>query len=162
MKPNLRNTLSLKADGHSAACAVIAFSVVTGVDFLTVDAELRARGARKSPTSGTFTHRVLPHGFANRAGQFLGKTFTNALGGIPTRHGSFVGDKGIGGLKYVRRQTVRAFIAEHPTGKFFINTPTHSVAVVDGVLYDNLKEGSFRRFVESAYEVHDFVVDYQI
>ena len=40
--------------------------------------------------------------------------------------------------------TLRSFIENHPTGRYFVIVEGHAVAVVDGKLYGNTGEGSYK------------------
>jgi hypothetical protein len=49
--------------------------------------------------------------------------------------------------------TVESFAARNPVGRFYISTRTHSIAIIDGTLYDNLPRGSAKRRVRAAWKV---------
>ena len=50
--------------------------------------------------------------------------------------------------------TVSRFVREHPTGRWYIVTKGHAMAVIDGVLVDSAAEGPNRRRLLAAYEVY--------
>lgn len=56
----------------------------------------------------------------------------------------------------LQAKTVASFVATHPTGRWYITTAggSHSMAVVDGVLWDFEDRGEDRRRIAAVYEVY--------
>lgn len=54
-----------------------------------------------------------------------------------------------------KRQSVKKWVAAHPTGAFYISTVGHAMAVIDGKLYDGAGRGLDGRIVQTALEVYD-------
>lgn len=59
--------------------------------------------------------------------------------------------RGNGGWKH---RTVKSFVEAHPTGKYYLVTDGHAMAVVDGLLVDTAGEGPNRRWIRAVYEVY--------
>jgi hypothetical protein len=58
----------------------------------------------------------------------------------------------VDGAEY--RGTVRRFCREHPTGRYYVATSGHAMAVIDGVLVDSAERGPDGRRVIGAFEVY--------
>jgi GNAT superfamily N-acetyltransferase len=61
----------------------------------------------------------------------------------------------VGTIYDPQRETVRAWIARHPRGAFYISTAGHAMAVIDGKLFDATGRGADRRIVQTALEVYE-------
>ena len=49
--------------------------------------------------------------------------------------------------------TVESFANLHRTGRYYISTRTHSIAILDGTQYDNIPRGSAKRRVRAAWRI---------
>ena len=111
-------------NGHQVnACAPLALSIILNKPFSEINAWLKSLGARKSDTTGTYTHRVL-----DESNGFKKVTYS-----------------------YPKWKTLAAFARNEKSGKFLVMVDSHVVAVIDGVLY-NTFAGGRRSRIKSIYQ----------
>ena len=126
-------------------CVVRAFMAALDISYDSAHAFVK-KYLYRANKKGTFTSSYLP--------EIIGKVKNGKkikMYGVSPSHDFLVGykfknAKVITNPKYKKPTgyTLRSFIENHPTGRYFIIVEGHAVAVVDGKLYGNTGEGNYK------------------
>jgi len=140
-----------KIENDSGYCTVVALTNVTGWDFKKC--WYVANNAGRKRHNGFMPHVLLEYASKHHGLEFeLVKLKYN-----PTEHLRRRRRYGYDELTPVYKSnspTLAQFVKQHPTGRFYISTIGHSLAVVNGVVMDAWKIGPRRR-VKRAWRIHE-------
>jgi hypothetical protein len=126
-------------------CVVRAFMAALDIPYNSSHAFVK-KYLKRINRKGTFTSSFLP--------DIIGKTKNGKkikIYGVSPSHDYLIGYK-FQGVKVITNPkykkptgyTLRSFIENHPTGRYFLIVEGHAVAVVDGKLYGNTGEGNYK------------------
>ncbi len=128
--------ISSKSMGHTNSCVPCALSTLLDKPYDQVNEWLKGNKYRKSNNGGTRTSAIKMSDFGmDRVIDWRTRT-------EDARNGK-------------SKMTVRRFVAEHPTGNYFILVSGHGLALKNGIVYDTMRDSS-RRYVQTVYQRNDF------
>ena len=126
-------------------CVVKAFMAALDISYDSAHAFVKKYMKREN-RKGTYTSIYLPN--------IIGKVKNGKkikLYGVSPSHDFLLGSKFKSGKvitnpKYKKptAYTLRSFIENHPTGRYFVIVEGHAIAIVDGKLYGNTGEGNYK------------------
>ena len=133
-------------------CVVRAFMVVLDMSYDKTHKWVKDNFNRMS-RKGTYTSRYL----SNVVGRTKNRKRISLMGVSPS-HKYVVKGKELFNPKYKGKKTcytVKSFMEDYPTGRYFIIVKGHALALVDGVLYGNSSEQyeGFRRRIHYVLKV---------
>lgn len=151
-KSSYKISKSKLAQNESNDCVVRAFMVALDITYNQSHAWVK-KYLKREDRKGTYTYCHL----TNILDKTKNKKKITFYGKSPNKHMSFPTDKVISNPRYKKptTYTVQSFMADHPTGRYFIIVERHALALVDGVLWGNPNEQfkGFRRRIHYVLKI---------
>jgi len=129
------------AKRESNDCVVRAFMAALDISYDSAHAFVK-KYLHRVNKRGTYTSSYL----SNIIGKVKNGKKIKMYGASPSHSWMYEGVNIITNPKYKKptSYTLRSFIENHPTGRYFLIVEGHAIAVVDGKLYGNTGEGEYK------------------